>query len=48
MALYQMEAEPKIQEEMTPSWVGVSISLRVASLCRGIWTGWIDGPRSTV
>jgi len=27
---------------------GVSICLRVGSLCRGIWTDWIDGPRPTV
>jgi len=28
--------------------VGVSICLRVGRLCRGIWTGWINGPRPTV
>jgi len=27
---------------------GVSIWFRVGRLCRGIWTGWIDGPRPTV
>jgi len=32
---------------MTPRWVGVLICLRVERLCRGIWTGWIDGPRPT-
>jgi len=34
--------------QMTPSWVAVSICLRVGRLCRGIWTGWIDGLRPTV
>jgi len=28
---------------MTPSRAGISICLRVGRLCRGIWTGWIDG-----
>ena len=28
--------------------LGVLICLRVGRLCRGIWTGWIDGPRPTV
>jgi len=27
---------------------GVLICLRVGRLCRGTWTGWIDGPRSAV
>ncbi|KAK4807496.1 hypothetical protein QYF61_023719 [Mycteria americana] len=27
------------------SWAGALISLRVGRLYRGIWTGWIDGPR---
>ena len=39
---------PSVSWQMTPSWVGVSICLRVGRLCRGIWTGWIDGPRPTV
>ncbi|KAK4810540.1 hypothetical protein QYF61_004503 [Mycteria americana] len=30
---------------VTPSWVGVLICLRGGRLYRGIWTGWIDGPR---
>jgi len=30
------------------SWVRVSICLRVGRLCRGIWTGCIDGPRPAV
>ncbi|GAB0204510.1 hypothetical protein GRJ2_002916600 [Grus japonensis] len=30
---------------MTPNWEGVSICLRIGRLCRGIWTGRIDGPR---
>ena len=34
--------------QMTPSWVGVLICSRVGRLCRGIWTGWIDGPRPDV
>ena len=34
--------------QMTPSWAVVSICLRVARFCRGIWTGWIDGQRPTV
>ena len=33
---------------MTPSWAGVSTCSRVERLHRGIWTGWIDGPRSIV
>jgi len=36
---------PSVSLQMTPSWVGVSICLRVGGLCRGIWTDWIDGPR---
>ena len=28
--------------------VGVSICLRVGIVCRGTWTGWIDGLRPTV
>ena len=39
---------PSVSLQMTPSWVGVSICLRVGRLCRVIWTGWIDGPRPTV
>jgi len=39
---------PSVSLQMTPSWAGVSISLRVGRLCRGIWTDWIDGPRPTV
>jgi len=27
---------------------GVPICLRVGRLCRGMWTGWIDGPRPVV
>jgi len=34
--------------QMTPIWVGVSICLRVGRLCRGIWKGWINGPRTIV
>ncbi|GAB0184000.1 hypothetical protein GRJ2_000865300 [Grus japonensis] len=32
---------------MTPSWAGESICLRTERLYRGIWTGWINGPRPT-
>jgi len=34
-----------VRLQMTPDWVEVSICLRVGRLCRGIWTGWIDGLR---
>ena len=27
---------------------GVSVCSRVGKICRGTWTGWIDGPRPTV
>ncbi|KAM6376298.1 uncharacterized protein FN964_002046 isoform 1-T1 [Alca torda] len=37
---------PSVSSQATPSWAGVLISLRVGWLCRGIWTGWIDGPRA--
>ncbi|XP_064328878.1 uncharacterized protein C2orf42 homolog isoform X2 [Phalacrocorax carbo] len=33
---------------MAPSWAGVSICLRAGRLCRGTWTGCIDGPEPTV
>lgn len=36
---------------MTPSWVGVlsvPTCWRVGRLFRGIWIGWIDGPRAVV
>jgi len=36
------------QLQMTPSWVAVSICSRVARLCRGIWTHWIDGWKPSV
>ena len=39
---------PSVSLQMTPSWAEVSICLRVGGLCRGIWTGWIDGLRSIV
>jgi len=39
---------PLVSLQVTPSWVGVLICLRVGRLCRGIWTDWIDGPRPTV
>jgi len=39
---------PSVSLQMTPSWAGALICLRVGRLCRGIWTGWIDGPRPTV
>ena len=39
---------PSVSEEMTRNWAGVSICSRVGRLCRGIWTGWIDGPRPVV
>jgi len=39
---------PSVSLQMTPSWVGVLICFRVGRLCRGIWTGWIDGLRPTV
>ena len=39
---------PSVSLQTTPSWVGVLICWRVGRLCRGIWTGWIDGPRPTV
>jgi len=39
---------PSASLQMTPSWVAVSICLRVGRLFKGIWTGWIDGPRPTV
>jgi len=29
---------PSVSLQMTPSWAGVSICLRVGRLCRGIWT----------
>jgi len=34
--------------QMTPSWEGVLICLRVGRLCRGIWTDWINGLKPTV
>ena len=39
---------PSVSLQMTSSWAGVSIRLRVGRLCRGIWTGWIEGLRPTV
>jgi len=39
---------PSVSLQMPPSWAGVSICFRVGRLCRGIWTGWIDGLRPTV
>ena len=33
---------PSVSLQMTPSWAGVSICLRVGRLCRGIWTDWIS------
>ncbi|GAB0179375.1 hypothetical protein GRJ2_000402800 [Grus japonensis] len=39
---------PSASLQMTPSWAGVLICWRVGRLCRGIWTGWINGPRPTV
>jgi len=33
---------PSVRLQMTRSWVGLSICLRVGRLCRGIWTGWIN------
>ena len=38
---------PSVSLQMTASWVGVSVGSRVGRLCRGFWTDWIDGPRST-
>ena len=43
---YNVPLAPSLQ--MTPSWLGVLICWKVGSLCRGIWTDWSDGPRSTV
>jgi len=34
--------------QMTPGWAGVLICSKVGRLCRGIWTGWINGPRPAV
>jgi len=34
--------------QTTSRWVGVLICLRVERLYRGIWAGWIDGPRPTL
>jgi len=34
---------PSVSLQMTPCRVGVSICLQVGRLCRGIWTGWING-----
>jgi len=31
---------------MTPNWAGTLICLRIGRICRGIWTGWIDGPKT--
>ena len=39
---------PLVSLQMTPSWAGVLICLRVERLCRGICTGWIDELRPTV
>ena len=39
---------PSVTLQMTPSWVGVSICLKVGRLCREIWTGWMDGSRPAV
>ena len=39
---------PSVILQMTPSWVEGLICSRVGRLCRGIWTGWINGPRSIV
>jgi len=39
---------PSVSLQTTPSWVGVLICLSARRLCRGIWTGWMDGPRPTV
>ncbi|GAB0185344.1 hypothetical protein GRJ2_000999700 [Grus japonensis] len=36
---------PSLSLQVTPSWVGVLICWRVGRLYRGIWTGWINGPR---
>jgi len=39
---------PSVSLQMTLSWVGVLIFSRVGRLCRGTWTGWVDGLRPTV
>jgi len=39
---------PSVSLQMTPSWAGVSICLRVGRSRRGTWTDWVDGPRPTV
>ncbi|GAB0209146.1 mitochondrial enolase superfamily member 1 [Grus japonensis] len=39
---------PSVSLQMTPSWAGVLICLRVGRLYRGIWTGWINGLRPIV
>lgn len=31
-----------------PGWVGVLVLCRAGTLCREIWTDWIDGPRTKV
>ena len=48
MTLVRGLSAPSTSWQMTPNWVGQSICFRVARLCRGIWTGWIDGLRSVV
>jgi len=39
---------PSVSLQLTPSWAGVLVCLRVGRLCRGIWTGWINGLRPIV
>ena len=39
---------PSVSLQMTASWMGLTICLRVGRLFRGNWIDWIDGPRPTV
>jgi len=39
---------PWVILQKTPSWAGLLICLKVERLCRGIWKGWINGPRPIV
>ncbi len=38
---------PSVSLQVTPSWLEVSICLRLASPRRGIWIGWVAGPKPT-
>ena len=43
MTWMRVLSAPSVSLQMTPSWLEVSISLRVVRPYRGIWIGWIAG-----